>query len=137
MVAYSFKAMFAEPIVSRAKRQTVRGERRRHARPGEPVQLYVAMRTKHCRKLVTPDPICIDVRPIEIGLSWSRDPNIITDIEIDGVALSADEIEAFAVADGFGSVLADGFARRRMGQFWLQNHEWNTFIGVLIRWEDA
>lgn len=136
MVAYSFKAQFAEPIVTGAKRQTVRGDRRRHARPGEAVQLYTAMRTKHCRKLLTPDPICVDVQPIKIGIC-SRDPMIITDIEINGCSLSADEIEAFAVADGFGSILADGFARRRMGEFWLKNHEWNAFKGVVIRWEPS
>jgi hypothetical protein len=134
MVAYSFKARFAEPIVSGEKRQTVRGERRRHARPGEAVQLYTAMRTKLCRKLLTPDPICIDVRHIEIGIE-SRHPNIITDIVIDGVALNDQEIEAFAIADGFGSALAAGFARRRMGGFWLRHHEWNAFKGVVIRWE--
>jgi len=133
MVAYSFKAQFAEPIVSGAKRQTIRGDRRRHARPGEALQLYTAMRTKHCRKLLTPDPICVDVRPVTIGIG-ARNPMIITDIEIDGVSLAADEIEAFAVADGFGGSLADGFARRRMGEFWLKSHGWNLFVGVVIRW---
>ncbi|MGB3317482.1 MAG: hypothetical protein WBA75_00455 [Sphingopyxis granuli] len=133
MVAYSFKAQFAEPIVAGTKRQTVRGDRRRHARAGEAVQLYTAMRTKHCRKILTPDPICVDVRAIEIGISAS-DPMIIAECAIDGIRLSDEEIEAFAVADGFSGALADGFARRRMGEFWLQNHEWNAFKGVVIRW---
>ena len=57
MVAYSFKSQFEEPIVAREKRQTVRGFRKRHARPGEPIQLYVGMRTRNCRKILTPDPI--------------------------------------------------------------------------------
>jgi hypothetical protein len=136
MVAYSFKAQFAEPIVTGAKCQTVRGDRRRHARPDEALQLYTAMRTKHCRKLLTPDPVCVDVRSIHIGIG-SRDPQIISEIAIDGVRLDDEEIEAFAVADGFGAALADGFARRRMGEFWLQNHDWNwnIFKGVVIRWE--
>ncbi|WP_432769784.1 MAG: ASCH domain-containing protein [Sphingopyxis sp.] len=136
MVAYSFKAQFAEPIVNGEKCQTVRGARKRHAREGEAIQLYTAMRTKHCRKLIAPDPICVDVRPIKIGIG-SRDPRIITGMEIDGVELDDVEIEAFAVADGFGSELVKGFARRRMGEFWVQNYEWNKFIGVVIRWRPS
>lgn len=134
MVAYSFRPQFAESIERKIKRQTVRGERNRHARPGEAMQLYTAMRTKHCRKLLTPDPICLDVRHVAITIESMRS-EIITSIEIEGISLNPDEIEAFAVADGFGSALADGFARRRMGEFWLRYHEWMTFIGVVIRWE--
>jgi len=35
MVAYSFRARFREPILVGAKRQTIRADRKRHARPGE------------------------------------------------------------------------------------------------------
>jgi hypothetical protein len=92
------------------------------------------MRTKHCRKLVAADPICTDVRHISIGFD-TRSPLIIASIEIEGVALDDAEIEAFAVADGFGGALADGFARRRMGSFWMKQYPWATFEGVVIRWE--
>ncbi|MEJ0016825.1 MAG: ASCH domain-containing protein [Acetobacteraceae bacterium] len=47
MVAYSFKRDFAAPILAGIKRQTIRADRRRHARPGEVLQLYTGMRTKH------------------------------------------------------------------------------------------
>lgn len=134
MVAYSFKAQFEEPIATFAKRQTVRGLRRRHARVGEAMQLYCAMRTRHCRKILTPDPVCIAVLPIQIDLD-TRHPAVITAIAIDGRQLSEAEIEQFAVADGFDGGLADGFARRRMGAFWAQNHDWNGFMGALIQWE--
>ena len=56
-------------------------------------------------------------------------------IEIEGVALSDTAIEAFARHDGFGSELADGFARRRMGEFWCKTYDWNAFHGVVISWE--
>jgi len=135
MVAYSFAPQFAEPIVARIKRQTVRGNRKRHARPGEPLQLYTGMRTKHCRKLLDRDPICLDVRDIVIDFA-PRNPKLIMSIEIEGVRLDDDQIEDFAIADGFGSALADGFARRRMGEFWLKNHVFAPFKGVVIRWED-
>lgn len=136
MVAYSFKAMFADPIERGVKCQTVRAGRARHARVGEAVQLYTAMRTRHCRKLITPDPICIEVQSIEIDIG-PKNPNIITDIEIDGVALTADEIETFAIADGFGGDLLGATARRNMGLFWLKNHQSNAFKGVVIRWKLA
>lgn len=134
MVAYSFKAQFAEPIVTLAKRQTVRGVRKRHARPGEALQLYTGMRTRGCRKLLDRDPVCIDVRPIVIDLDV-RHPHVIKAIRLDGIDLSDDEIEAFAVADGFGSGLVDGYARGLMGDFWAKTHDWNGFLGVVIRWE--
>lgn len=134
MVAYSFAPQFAEAVASLRKTQTVRACRKRHARPGEAVQLYAGMRTKHCRKLVDADPVCLDVRHIVITLDTGS-PQLITSIEIEGVPLGDDEIEAFAAADGFGGALADGFARRRMGEFWMRTHPWRTFIGVVIRWE--
>jgi uncharacterized protein YqfB (UPF0267 family) len=49
MVAYSFKARFVEPILAGTKTQTIRADRKRHARPGEDLQLYTAMRTKQCK----------------------------------------------------------------------------------------
>ncbi len=134
MVAYSFKACFEEDIACLVKRQTVRSNRKRHARPGEALQLYVSMRTKQCRKILTPDPICIAVRNIDIAIDLMS-PQLIQAIEIEGIALNGDEIEAFAIADGFGSKMADGFARRRMGQFWCQNYYWPRFSGVVIGWD--
>ncbi|QDH35823.1 ASCH domain-containing protein [Porphyrobacter sp. YT40] len=137
MVAYSFAPQFIEPIVTRAKRQTVRAERRRHAREGEAIQLYTAMRTKQCRKLIEPDPICIGVQPITITIDAQAE-QLITGITVGHVALSDVGIERFAERDGFGS-LAQGFARRRMGEFWLKAHaelgaRWVDFEGVCIRW---
>lgn len=138
MVAYSFKAQFAEPIAGRIKLQTVRGPRKRHARPGESLQLYTGMRTKYCRKIVDPDPTCIALDHIWMRVD-GRASELIEAITINGIDLGNEEIEAFAIADGFGSQLADGFARRRMGQFWIANHDVNAvgydFEGFVIRWE--
>ena len=134
MVAYSFAPQFIEPVCTLKKRQTVRGLRKRHAQPGEAIQLYTAMRTRHCRKLVTPDPVCLDVRHIRIDLN-TKHGLLIAGISIEGVALDDDDIERFAVADGFGSALSEGFARQRMGEFWVSRYEWAAFEGVVIRWE--
>jgi hypothetical protein len=85
MVAYSFKSFFAPQIIAGLKCQTVRADRRRHARPGEAVQLYTGMRTRACHKLVTPDPLCTQVRRIIIATSRLVDG--IVSIEIEGVLI--------------------------------------------------
>ncbi|MEH3091997.1 MAG: ASCH domain-containing protein [Agrobacterium cavarae] len=143
MVAYGFKSFFAGQIENGHKRQTVRSERGRHARPGERIQLYVGLRTKHCRKIVA-DPLCTEVRSIEIGISSLVD-EIIVSIAIDGVRLRRDDVEAFARADGFApEYLGNSFpaklygrtARETMGRFWIDAHpDLSTFTGVLISWQ--
>lgn len=151
MVAYGFKPFFEPQVVTGLKRQTVRGQRRRHALPGEAVQLYVGMRTRFCRKIFNPDPICTDTLPIIIETSGLIDC-IIAAIEINGRQLHRDEIEEFARADGFGPehvkgaslgpppqlLLAIGLhgktARENMGAFWLANHPIGRFSGDLIKW---
>lgn len=137
MVAYSFRPQFIDPIQSREKLQTVRGHRPRHARPGELVQLYTGMRTKHCRKIVEADPTCLTVLPIQIFVDalW---PRLITGIAVDGAALTDLQIEEFALQDGFRSN-DQGSARVNMGAFWLSEHGRRgepriEFDGVCIRW---
>lgn len=139
MVAYSFAPQFEDPILAGLKDQTVRGNRKRHARVGEPMQLYTGMRTKHCRKIMSPDPICAVVIPIliEVDATFSE---IISSIELGGHALPDDTIESFAIRDGFVQD-ADSSARRCMGQFWLKHHStkqpWFDFDGVVLRWRTA
>lgn len=146
MVAYSFKAMFAPQVSALTKRHTVRADRKRHARPGEPVQLYQGMRTRNCVKLVDPDPICIRVRPIAIVTTWLLE-EFIASIVIDGRSLHREEIEAFAAADGFAiehvgdcrmkQIGRSGSARWNMGAFWNAEHGQGLFEGKLIEWEPA
>lgn len=137
MVAYSFNSRFHDAVSSGEKTQTVRAFRKRHARVGEPVQLYAGMRTKHCRKLVDPDPICTAVYPIVIDIVDLADSGfpIIDQLWIDNIALIGAEVEAFAKADGFVSVFTDPPADILMAKFWLQNHGYGRFEGVLIQWE--
>ena len=73
MVAYSFQKRFVPHIESGRKPWTIRGPRKRHARPGEPLQLYYAMRTQYCRKIV-PDPVCLEVQPIRMGFRCFETP---------------------------------------------------------------
>lgn len=119
MVAYNFKKQFVPLIEAGLKRQTIRAPRKRHTRPGEAIQLYSGMRTRSCRKLVNPDPICISVEPLlmndELG------------INLDNRWLSRNDLETLAVADGFSDWEAClGFFEAVHGF---------PFQGVLIKWE--
>jgi len=133
MVAYSFNKRFAEPIASGhpatgiVKRQTIRAPRKRHARPGELLQLYQGMRTKHCRRIL-PDQLCTAVRPVRLWIAR-------------GYVQLLDTGEAFGTAamlDDFAR--ADGFLHwDDMQAFWKAAHEQAAdpemaFEGVMICW---
>jgi hypothetical protein len=142
MPAYSFKKQFVNPIrvglgldpfldlheqfvgdtdaPITPKRQTIRAiGRRRHARPGETLQLYHGMRTKQCFKIA--EARCISVDPIVINVYDTR-------LEILRFAPDPERLEEFARADGFKNA-AD------MHAFWAEEHGLGYFSGVLIRWE--
>ncbi len=123
MVAYSFQQRFVEPIQKGVKRQTVRGTRKRHARPGESIQLYVGMRTKSCRKIID-DPICLTVQPIAIVRNPNEPDAWITEIIVAGVEVDPDQ---FAIDDGFKSL-------DEMSAFWLRHAAEFTGPALLIRW---
>jgi hypothetical protein len=126
MVAYSFKRRFCEQVTNWEKRQTIRARRGRHARPGERVQLYFGMRTKHCRKLITPDPMVTDVA--EIALFIPSDGGL--------AQITTDPDHPYEVSDWFAR--QDGFADAAdFTAFWLKEHGAGSFAGVLIRWDVA
>lgn len=151
MVAYSFKKRFIAPIslglgipvaegmqldIDCPKRQTIRAVgKRRHARPGETLQLYTAMRTKQCRKIG--EARCVSVEGVT--LKWSKWPAFMTyDIfetessrwrRIGNLRPILDK-EEFARSDGFASF-------DDMATFWRKEHGSETFEGVLIKWEPS
>lgn len=122
MVAYNFQKQFAEPIKSGRKKHTIRKNgKRRHARPGEPLQLYTGMRTKYCQKILDHDPVCSLATPILIEVG---------DDEILGIWVGNYEVEdmrSFAVSDGFESLEA-------MHKFWIEFHGAHIFHGTMIGW---
>lgn len=122
MVAYNFKPQFAPLVESGAKRQTIRAlGKRRHARPGDALQLYTGQRTRSCRKLIDPDPRCLSVRPIAIRIHSSG----VSSVSLDGKMLSTPEVRRLAITDGFESLGAFlDFFEDRM-----------PFDGVLIQWQ--
>lgn len=124
MVAYSFKKQFAEPILAGTKRQTIRAERKRHARPGEAVQLYTAMRTRHCKQIGI--AVCTSVLDIQIEVEAGVIREMDTGVEI----RTAPDLDDFARMDGFTDWQV-------MAAFWRDNHpDTPIFSGVLIRWQD-
>lgn len=122
MVAYSFKRQFVVPILSGTKRQTIRADRKRHAREGEELQLYTGMRTKQCR--LVGRGVCNGVTPIRLDLRNGRVESLAS-----GLSLTMlDELDAFAQRDGF-------LTWRDLLAFWKQEHGTiEAFSGVLITW---
>lgn len=123
-VARLFDPLLDMDPPTRPKRQTIRAVgKRRHARPGETIQLYTAMRTKQCRKIgdarcVSVDPIRIQV-PLDDAWLW---------VQV-GDEPAGPATDAFAQADGFGCV-------EDMWLFWREKHpDVRLFKGVLIKWE--
>ena len=125
MVAYSFQARFAAPILAGTKRQTIRADRRRHARPGEELQLYTGMRTRQCKLIGR--AICRDVRRVALQFDTATECD---GVELDGVFYhgSQADLDRFAVADAFTD-WAD------FKGFWRLVHGAARFEGVVIRWE--
>lgn len=133
MVAYSFKRQFIDPIKRGTKRQTIRADRKRHARPDEPVQLYYALRTKHAVKLLDPDPVCVSVQKVLLDF---RGQEVTVEDYLSPTAVvhrGQGDLDAFARADGFTDWKA-------MQAFWQEGHEGNELLawdGVLIKWRPA
>lgn len=69
MVTINFDARFAQLVEDRVKTCTIRKGAR--GKPGDRLQLYTGQRSKGCRRLLTPDPVLLQVVPIEIGNDYA------------------------------------------------------------------
>ena len=119
MTAYSFQKEFIQPIRTGIKTHTIRSDRKRHARPGEIVQLYYAMRTKHCALIGT--GTCFYVTPVQLVFRENR--VILGEAVFEGLH----KLDTFAHSDGFA-----GWPEMR--EFWREKHGTGPFSGVLIKW---
>ena len=126
MVAYNFKKQFAALVESGEKKQTIRAiGRRRHAAPGNALQLYTGQRTKSCRKLL--DAVCTETQRITISITDKEGLSIWwTDT---GYAFTLSEMEALATADGFGHDGSDPI--KEFIEFFESR---SPLYGVLIKW---
>lgn len=121
MSAYNFTKQFAGLVESGQKRQTIRAYgKRKHADAGERIQLYTGMRTRACRKLVDPDPICLARLDVEIRRYKSGKRTLRT------TGTGALDLGDVAQADGFKNMdeLID----------WIESAYGLPFDGVLLRW---
>ena len=122
MVAYSFQKRFAYPILAGTKCQTIRDARKRHARPGEALQLYTGMRTRQCSLIGTAR--CMDVQPIVLDLAGG------TYRILDMIFWDRPILDEFAQRDGF-----EDWTELRA--FWESTYPGITdFGGFVIRWQD-
>lgn len=130
MVAYSFKPSFVAPILAETKMQTIRNMRKRHARQGEELQLYLGMRTRNCRLIAR--TICTETHDIRLDFEHGE-------VTLDDAICISDlaALDAFALADGFGGSLAERAslsAWDHMSRWWALTHGQDVFRGVLIQW---
>jgi hypothetical protein len=128
MVAYNFQSRFAPEVETGRKRQTFRAiGKRRHARPGEVLQLYTGMRTKGCRKLMKTDPECQEVVHVRLYLKGRRaKPTLAVMQEGVFMDMPRGHIQSFALADGFESVAG-------LFDFFETTHGL-PFEGVVVKW---
>lgn len=117
MVALNFQLQFAPLVESRIKRQTIRRSDR--VRVGQRLQLYTGQRTRDCRKLVTPDPVCTVVTYVHLSAD---------DIVLGSTKHAPRGFDDFARADGFLDY-AD------MWLWFQKTYEMPHFIGRLIKWD--
>lgn len=114
MVAYNFQERFADDVAAGVKRQTIRAHSlRRHARPGDELQLYTGMRTKKCRLIRRAR--CEAVMNCVIAE--------------DHAVLGFDRVSDL---DSFASL--DGFPSYREMTKWFRDAHGLPFRGLLIRW---
>ena len=120
MPAYNFQKQFAPLVESGLKRQTIRAKgKRRHACPGEALQLYTGQRTPACRKLLNPDPICTEAQDFVIDESDN-----IPRIYINGERQNDNDLIA----------RQDGFENYEQMLAWFSKTHGLPFHGVLIKW---
>lgn len=121
MVAYNFRPEYEPRIQDGSKRSTIRPRgKRRHARIGESLQLYVGMRTDACRKIR--DAVCAHRSEVTIR----RLANGRLSLKVGGIALAGEQLERFVRRDGFDDCEAFlRFFERRYGL---------PFVGEYIEW---
>ncbi|WP_299370474.1 ASCH domain-containing protein [uncultured Tateyamaria sp.] len=132
MVAYSFQTQFAPDIQSGLKTHTIRGQRKRHARPGEALQLYCKMRRPDCFKII-PDPTCRFVDPINILFNSTEIISIWTGPDLQDEVMPRD-LDAFARLDGFRDADAMHCFWQRQKTTAVAGSNAREFDGVIIGW---
>jgi hypothetical protein len=129
-----FKRQFVPYIREGSKRHTIRDRRSRRPKAGEICHNYCGLRQKGA-ELLGRWP-CVKVQEIRVALRYSHPSPLV--VEIDGVQLSPDEVEALFFADGFRSRSGHSFpATSEAAAFWKGKLAKADFVGDLIHWDFA
>lgn len=88
------------------------------------MQLYTGMRTKHCEKLLTPDPLCAEILPILLDVDIDQERFRIV---LDGTVLVGQERKRIARLDGFDNSI-------ELITFFDGRYDF-PFEGFWIRWD--
>lgn len=130
MPLLGFRPRFAAPILSGAKRQTIRRPRKDgspRATEGQTLHLYTGLRTKAAYKLGAAPCLAVD----DVAINFRRRVVCITTIAGVRPILAPDDLDEFARADGledwadFAATFQD-----------LHGPDLVEFTGVIIRWGD-
>ncbi len=130
MVGYSFQTSFLAPIATKAKRQTIRLPRKRHARPGEALQFFTGPRMRPRRVGAA---VCLNVHEVRLDFA----ANVVS--LDDAITIEGEDLVAVAIRDGFAPPERIKLnAWEYMGRWWKLTHpDQPVFRGVLIDWNDT
>ena len=128
MGLYGFKLQFCPAIRSGEKTHTIRGKRKHPDAPGSTAHCFYALRTKHSSLLLrAPVTRVDDIVLADSGTRFQHIDAVYPQIEIDGVRLCGDEMDALAVRDGFANLWS-------MSSFWDLSV---PFHGDMTHWDYA
>lgn len=134
MTSLSFLQEHAPKILSGEKQHTIRAQRKKPIKPGEPLELFTGLRTSNVVGLMHTH--CTMVQPISIyslcSMSDFLQGKCGADdlvVELNGGKLLQHEVYSLALEDGFTSI-------DRFFHFFLTNDRWTERgnIGQLIHW---
>lgn len=130
MVAYSFKARFADLVAAGEKLQTIRAPRKsRHARAGDPLSFYTGPRMQP--RLIGRS-VCEGAFRVELDLASNR-VTVWDDADRIRFCVSDHDRDSRASLDRFAQ--GDGFANWPDMRDWFRDtHATDVFNGVLIKW---
>jgi len=136
MVAFNFQKTFEEKILDGSKSQTIRSalkedgtESKRHwPKVGSGLQIYFGLRTKHVRKILSPDPTCRGIEPVVLNFGTDG----FTRVKVGKRSLSTPEWLGFSQDDGFDDP-------EKMYRFWRSKLSHtifgDTFRGYVTSWK--
>jgi len=122
MGLYNFKKRFVPFVLNGSKTHTIRALRAHPDKPGNTLHLYTGLRTKNVRLLMRVP--CVKVEEIMITFVLGKPM-----VAIEGVELSASELDAFAKRDGFPK------GWQEMQEFWGEAGRAFPWVGQVIHWK--